>query len=185
MNPARSVIVTSTLPDAGAQRFDVRGHLGRGDHRLDHLDQRHDRRRVEEVHADDAVRAVGGDGDLGDRQRRGVRDQDRLGRADPVQLSEDRLLEFQVLGHRLDGEIHVVQRLESDRERDPAEQGVAVLGAQLALRHRPIGRVSQRARGRARPRRRRSRPPRHRCRCARTPPRCPRPWCPAPPRRLC
>ncbi len=50
-----------------------------------------------------------------------------------------------MLGHRLDGEIHVVQRLESDRERDPAEQGIAVLGAQLAFRQGPIGRVSHRA----------------------------------------
>ena len=37
----------------------------------------------------------------------------------------------------------LVQRGQADRERDPAQQRVAVLGAELALGHRPVGRAGQ------------------------------------------
>ena len=55
--------------------------LGGGVVALDDLDQRHDRRRVEVVEADDLVGAQRRLADLGDRQRRGVRGEDRVARA--------------------------------------------------------------------------------------------------------
>jgi hypothetical protein len=57
------------------------------------------------VHADDALGVLGRDGDLGDRQRRGVRREDRVGGDDLVEPAEDLLLEVQVLGHGLDDEL--------------------------------------------------------------------------------
>ena len=48
----------------------------------DHLDQPHQRRRVEEVHAADALGPLDPGGDRGHRQRGGVGGQDRLGAAD-------------------------------------------------------------------------------------------------------
>ena len=52
----------------------------------DDLDQLHQRRRVEEVHADDALGVGHAGGDLGDPQRGGVAGEDRLGAADRGQL---------------------------------------------------------------------------------------------------
>ena len=54
------------------QRRDVLEHLGLGDDRLHDLDEALHRRRVEEVHADDAAGVGVGGRDLGDRQRGGV-----------------------------------------------------------------------------------------------------------------
>ena len=59
MNPARSPMVTATLPRPGAERRHVADHLGRGDHGADHLDQLHDRCGVEEVHPDHLLGAIG------------------------------------------------------------------------------------------------------------------------------
>ena len=50
--------------------------------RADDLDERHQRRRVEEVHADDALRTLGRVRDLGHRERRRVRREDRVGPRD-------------------------------------------------------------------------------------------------------
>ena len=69
---------------------------------LDHLDQPHHRRGVEEVEAADLVRAARGLAHLGDRQRRGVRGEDRVAGRDRVELGEHRLLDLHPLGHGLD-----------------------------------------------------------------------------------
>ena len=66
------------------------------------LEQAHERRRVEEVHAHDALGAGHGGGEVGDRQRRGVGGQ-HARRVDHVgQLPEQPALGFQRLGDGLD-----------------------------------------------------------------------------------
>ncbi len=64
--------------------FDVVDDVLLGDDAADDLDQLHDRRRVEEMQADDLAGAPGCHRNLGDRQRGGVRRQDRLGLTDLV-----------------------------------------------------------------------------------------------------
>ena len=86
---------------------------GDGPDRVHHLDQAHDRRRVEEVQADDVGRAAGRHRALDHRQaRRGGRE-DRARLADLVERGEQRLLDRQLLDHRLDDQVdvgEVVQR---------------------------------------------------------------------------
>ena len=80
----------------------VGGQLG-----ADDLDERHQRSRVEEVHADDALRPCRRRRDLGHRQRRCVRRQHRVGTADPVELGEELPLRLELLDDRLDHELAV------------------------------------------------------------------------------
>ena len=77
----------------------------------DHLDQRHDRGRVEEVEADDLVGPQRRLPDLGDRERGGVGGEDRVARGGRVDLAEDRLLDLHLLRHRLDHEVDVAELL--------------------------------------------------------------------------
>ena len=69
------------------------------------LNQRQDRRRVEEVHPDDALGSCRGLRDLGDRQRRRVRCEHGVLPVDPVELSEHFALELELLEYRLDDEV--------------------------------------------------------------------------------
>ena len=61
------------LAQADGEFADVLDELHVGQQRVDDLDERQHRRRVEEVHADDARRLLRRLRDLGDRQRRRVR----------------------------------------------------------------------------------------------------------------
>ena len=115
-NPGVSWQRTTSLPSraptaAAASTASSDGELG-----LDDLDERHQRRRVEEVHADDALRAGRRGRDLGHRERRGVRREDRVGSADPVELGEERALRLELLDDRLDHEVAVGERLELGRD---------------------------------------------------------------------
>ena len=65
----------------------------------------HHRHRIHEVHADDAVRPLGHAGDFGDRNRGGVAGEDGFGRSHLVELAEQLVLEFAVLGNGLDDEL--------------------------------------------------------------------------------
>ena len=141
MKPARSPQTTGLLPRLVEQALDVGQHLGLGDDGADDLDQPLHGRRVEEVHTDDASGAVVGGGDLGDRQRRGVGRQDRLGRDDVVELAEHRLLDLDRLDDRLDHEVGVGEVLHARGEGDPAQQlGLGLLG-ELAARDGAVGGV--------------------------------------------
>ena len=132
------------LAEPGAQRLHVGDHLGRGDHGADDLDQLHDRRRVEEVDADHLVGPVVAT-EISVTSASEVlvaRIASRL--ADPVQLGEDPLLEVEVLGHRLDDEVDVAQRVQPDLRSRPgraARRGRPA--AELALGHGPVGRAGQ------------------------------------------
>ena len=67
------------------------------------------------MHADEAIRAAGSAGDLGDADRRRVAGEDRVRRADLVQLAEQVVLDGQALEHRLDHQVAVGEVVELRR----------------------------------------------------------------------
>ena len=75
---------------APGQRGVVRGcgHGGVGRQAADHFHQRHQRRRVEEVHADDAAGVLQPGRDRGHRNRRGIGGEDAVWRDDAFQFGE-------------------------------------------------------------------------------------------------
>ena len=85
--------------------------VGLGVVALDDLHQRQHRGRVEVVEAADLLGPQRGVADLGDRQRGGVRGQDRVAGGDRVELAEDGLLDLHALGHRLDDEVDIAEAL--------------------------------------------------------------------------
>ncbi len=103
----------------------------------DHLDQRHDRGRVEEVETDDLVGAQRRFAHLGDRERGGVGGEDRVAGRDGVELTEDRLLDLHPLRHGLDHEVDVAELLVGGGAGDQAhhlgEAGIGLLLGQLLL----------------------------------------------------
>ncbi len=111
--------------------------LRRGLLALDDLDQRHDRGRVEVVEADDLLRPQRRFADLGDRQRRGVRRQDRVAGRGGVELGEHGLLDLDLLRHGLDHEIDVAEVRVGGRAVDAPEHlldlRLALLCGELAL----------------------------------------------------
>jgi hypothetical protein len=115
--------------------------VGLGDHGPDDLDQVLHRRRVEEVHPDDPAGVRRRGADLGDRERGGVRGQDRVQPDDGVEGPEDLLLHGQLLHDRLDDEAAVLHVGHVGGERDPADELVLLLLGELAALHRPAGRV--------------------------------------------
>ena len=119
MNPARSPQRTACLPIVRVDVEHGRLDVGGGGDGADHLDQLHDRRRVEEVHADDISRAGGGRGALDHRQARRRGGQHRARRADLVEVREQRLLDGEILDDRLDDQLDVGQVVESGRAGDP------------------------------------------------------------------
>ena len=85
------------------------------------LDERHERRRVEEVHADDALRRGRRGRDLGHRERGRVRREHRIGTADARELGEELLLGGELLDDRLDDEVAVGEIGELSRRRQERE----------------------------------------------------------------
>ena len=83
---------------------------GRRELAADHLDEREHGRRVEEVHAGEALRPLEGGGDLGHRERGGVRRENGVGADDRLDPPEEVLLDREVLEHGLDHEIAVGER---------------------------------------------------------------------------
>ena len=92
-----------------------------GELRADDLDQRHQRRGIEEMHADDARRRRRRRRDLGHRQGRGVRRQHRVPTADALELGEELALRAEFLHDRLDDEVAVGEVGELGRRREERE----------------------------------------------------------------
>jgi hypothetical protein len=84
-----------------------------------HLHQPHQRRRIEEVHAANALGQIDVGTDRSHRQGGRVRGQDRLGRADAGQPPEQLALQVQILGRRLDHQLAPAQILEPHRLPQP------------------------------------------------------------------
>jgi hypothetical protein len=109
------------LVQALGEGLDVLEDVVVGDDGADDLDELHHGRGVEEVHADDTrLGCLRGDRELGDRQRRGVRREDRVIGDDGVDRREELLLQRQLLGDGLDDELAVGQVLQVGRVGDPA-----------------------------------------------------------------
>ena len=132
-NPGVSWHCTTSLPrrtatSAADGHGRCRCQLALGD-----LDQRHQRRRVEEVHADDALRPRRRRGDLGHREGRRIGGEDRVGAADPVQVREERALRLDLLDDRLDDEVAPRERVEIGGRRETTDRRIALVLRHLAL----------------------------------------------------
>ena len=108
--PGSSAQVIGCLRIACAKFTAARDGLGVGVVAEDDLEQRHDRRRVEEVEADDLL------GPARRARRSRVIDSDEVFEAriawpgvTRVELGEDRLLDLHPLGHGLDDEVDVAE----------------------------------------------------------------------------
>src|SRR5437870_2456217 len=89
----------------------------------DDLDERHEHRRVEEMHPDDLLRSLRGVRHLRDRQRGRVRREDRLRRRRVVEFPENLPLQLRVLEDRLDHEVRIATGvLEVDGHVNPSER---------------------------------------------------------------
>src|SRR5256885_286506 len=106
--PRRLVHLVGFLPVFRAEVPDQPHRFVRGRRAADHLDELHDRRRIEEVHADDAVRAFRRSRHLSDAQGGRIRGEDDRRRAEPVQLRVQFLLDFHLLQDRLDHQLRAI-----------------------------------------------------------------------------
>ena len=106
----------------------------------DQLDQRHDRDRAEEVHADEPgpARFANRRRKPIDRDRRRVRGEDRAFRGAPIEVRPECRLHRHVLEHRLDHEVDLLRRCEVIGRRDQREDSVALGGIEAALRDRSL-----------------------------------------------
>jgi hypothetical protein len=96
--------------------------------RADDLDERQERRRVEEVHPDHALGVLGRLGDRVDRDRGRVRGEDRVRCDEPVELGEHLPLRLELLDDRLDHEVAPGQVGEVGRVRQSPESSIPLLG---------------------------------------------------------
>ena len=146
---ARNVLLdVHRLPPGVAQQLHGPAHgVVAGLFVLDHLDQRHQMRRIPEMRADHAVAMLELRADLGRGNGRAVAGEDGVRRGQAFQLGEQLLLERQLLRRGLEHEGDVLHRRRHlVVRRDAAEQrGIAaeqVAGALQPLRQRfaPFGR---------------------------------------------
>ena len=108
--------------------------------RPDELDERHDRHRAEEVHPDEPLAAVAGDrfGQSVDRDRRGVRGEDRFRARDRVELPPQGRLDGEVLEDGFDDQVDVGDARELGAGFDAGEGGVTLVPGEAALGERPV-----------------------------------------------
>jgi len=76
---------------------------------FDHLDQRHERHRIEEMHADEILRPLERRGEIVDAQARGVGCDHGVGSHQAFDFTEHGVFDFEILDHGLD---HHVRNLE-------------------------------------------------------------------------
>ena len=121
------------LADATAEVLNGVEDVLAGARVVDDLDELHHRRRVEEVHADDVLRALGLRGEVGDAQRGGRRREDGARLADAVEVGEELVLDADLLRDGLDDDVDVAERLALGGPGESAEDrvGVALLEAAL------------------------------------------------------
>lgn len=113
--------------------MNARGNSRGGGQARDHFDQGHQRRRVEEVHANHLVRALQPGGEAGDGQRRSVAGEDAVGGAQGFQLAEQRLLDLQVLDNGLDHQASIGQGFEGVYRAQPGAYGFPFGSLHLAF----------------------------------------------------
>ncbi len=119
-------------PGEGDQRLH---HLGGGRQSLHHLHQGHHRGGVEEMQAGEALGPLQGRGDGGDRQGRGVAGQDRVVGDQGFEGDEQRLLDLQLLLHRLDHQAGVGEILQPVHGNEAIDQITPGRLGELAAGH--------------------------------------------------
>ncbi|MPL88776.1 hypothetical protein SDC9_34803 [bioreactor metagenome] len=121
-----------------AELRDDREHrlIGRivGGDAADQLDELHHRHRVHEVHAHEPLGPVGLRGEPGDRDRRGVRGEDRRRFQMRHQGREDLILDLFALGRCLDHQVGLAEVGQGQRGGDAGKGGGLVLGGDLLAR---------------------------------------------------
>src|SRR5215470_10892175 len=134
------------VDDEGGRVLGEDGHLPYGLHPLvgalhggvvgedgaHHLDQLHQRHGIEEVQAEHLLWPLGGGGHGGDVAGGGVGSEERVRRADAVELAEGLVLHRLILGDGLDDEVAALEILQMRRAAEPAHR--LVLGPRLDLR---------------------------------------------------
>ena len=91
----------------------------------DDLDERHQRGRVEEVHAEDALRPLGRSPDLRHGEGRRIRREHGIRADDRLELGEEPSLRLELLHDRLDHEVAACELGELGRQREPTDGIVA------------------------------------------------------------
>ena len=141
MKPGVSLQRTGCLPARSAQAYaasTAASSLRLGAH---DLDERQNRRGVEEVHPDHALGPLGRLRDLGHGERGGVRGENRVGRAHALELREQFPLRLELLDDRLDHEVAPGEVGELGRRPQPPECGVALGRVEPALLDRTADEV--------------------------------------------
>jgi hypothetical protein len=103
--PGQVARLRRRLAELRRELRDRRGRLVGGLEAADHLDELQHRHRIEEMHADDAVRSLRRRGERRDRDRGGVGGEDRSVGQRLVGATEDLLLDGGVLDHGLDQQV--------------------------------------------------------------------------------
>ncbi len=115
-----------------------RRRLGAREQRRDDLHELEDRHRVEEVHPDHLLGPLRRHGELDDRDRRGVRGEDRvLALDDRVEVPKDLLFGALLFEHGLHHQVPIPERLERAREGQVRPCQPRVLLRELARGNRP------------------------------------------------
>ncbi|MNO99294.1 hypothetical protein D3C76_910600 [compost metagenome] len=117
--------------------IDARGNGPIGRKARDHLDQGHERCRVEEVHANHLLGALQTGSDAGDGQRRGVAGEDTVGSAQGFKLAEQRLFDRQVLDDGFYHQAGISQCLKRINRAQANTDRFTLSGLQLAFFHQP------------------------------------------------
>ena len=124
---------TETLPSRSL-RLRVVFHSPADSHvEYDDLDERHQRRRVEEVHAHDTLGRGRRGGDLRHGERGRVRRKHRVGPARPLELREEVALRAELLDDRLDHEVAVRERGELGGRLEPGDRRIPFFLRSLTL----------------------------------------------------
>ena len=181
MKAGKSSDIVAVLPSRGDERLGGLEGVVVGGDAADQLDELHARHRIHEMDADEALGMVGHRGEPGDRDRRGIGGDDRVGLEERAQAGENLALDLLVLGRRLDdqvavGELVVARRATQMRSSVACAPGLVDLALGDLARQQAVDRRQRRPA--AAPRRRRSSRPRSRP--ARRPCAMPEPIWPAP-----
>ncbi len=123
-----------------AHRMDGLERLIGGGDRTHELDQLHGRHRIEEVHAQHAVRPLCGCRQLNDGNRTRIARQDRLWWADLIELCKQLLLEVEVLDGCFNHQVTISEVFQPRRPSHPAARRLLVCWCQLATLHRRLHR---------------------------------------------
>ena len=90
------------------------------------------------MQADEAVGALGRGGQPGNRDRRGIGGDDRIGRQQPVELLKDLDLDRLVLGRGFNHQRQTLEVVITDRSANARQRGIAIGGAHFVLLDQPL-----------------------------------------------